>query len=69
MRQLQERLGQFENLKIVWSGGSINEGPIIAVSVQKPMTLIRILNEIPMVERVDQKGEKIVVVLKAPTVT
>ncbi len=68
IRQFQERLGQLENLKIVWSGGSSDEPSIIAVSVQKPMNLIRILNEMPAVERIYKKGEKIVVVLKASTV-
>jgi len=69
VRQFKERLEQIENLRIVWTGGSVAEGAIIAVSVQKPMTLIRILNEMPMVEKVDKKGEKIVAVLKTPTVS
>jgi hypothetical protein len=68
-RQFKERLGQLENLKIVWSGGSSDEPSITAVSVQKPMPLIRTLNEMPMVERVYKRGEKIVVVLKASSVT
>ncbi|MFC2041099.1 response regulator [Chloroflexota bacterium] len=69
VRQFQERLGQLENLEIVMSGGSSAEPSIITVSAQKPMPLIRTLNEMPMVERVYKTGEKIVVVLKASSVT
>ena len=69
IRHLKERLEQIENLRIVWTGGSADEGTIIAVSAQKPMPLIRILNEMPMVEKVDKKGEKIVVVLQPPTIS
>jgi hypothetical protein len=35
--------------------------------VQKPLALIQIINEMPMVEKVDKKGEKIIVTLKAAT--
>jgi len=69
VRQFKERLERVENLRVVWSGGSVDEGSIIAVSVQKPMTLIRILNEMPTLEKVDKKGERIVVMLKTPTVS
>ena len=67
VKQFAERLGQVENLKVVWLGGSVDEGTIIGVSVQKPMTLIQILNEMPAVEKVDKKGEKIIVMLKTTT--
>ena len=60
-QQIQIRLGGV-------TGGSLDEGAIIAVSAQKPITLIRILNELPMVEKVDKKRGKIVVTLKTPTV-
>ncbi|MFC1987178.1 hypothetical protein ACFLVH_01320 [Chloroflexota bacterium] len=67
--QFKESLGQLENIKIMWSGGSSEETSITVVSVQKPMPLIRTLNEMPMVERVYRRGEKIVVVLKASSVS
>jgi len=69
VRQFEERLKEFENLRIVWVGGSVDKGTIVGVSVQKPMILIRILNKMPMVEKVDKKGEKIVVMLKTPRVS
>jgi len=69
VRQFEESLKQIENLRIIWTGGSVDEGAIIGVSVQKPMALIRIVNEMPMVEKVYKNGEKIVVVLKTPTVS
>jgi hypothetical protein len=69
VRYFQECLEQIEELRIAWHGGSADEGAIIAVSVQKPMPLIRILNEMPMVEKADRKDENIVVVLKPPTIS
>ena len=65
LRQFQEDLELVDNLKTVWTGGS-DEGTIIAVSLQKPMTLIRILNYIATVGKVDKKGEQIVVMLRTP---
>jgi len=43
----------------------VDEGVIIAVTAQKPLTLIKILNEMPMVENVvNEKDEKIIVTLR-----
>ena len=67
VKQFAERLRQVENLKVVWLGGSVDEGAIIGVSVQKPMTLIQVLNEMPAIEKVDKKGEKIIAMLKTTT--
>ncbi|MFC1969552.1 hypothetical protein ACFLVF_03595, partial [Chloroflexota bacterium] len=69
VRQFKARLEQIENVRIVWTGVSVDEGTIMGISVQKPMTLIRILNEMPIVQNVDKKGQNIVVVLKIPTVS
>jgi len=66
LRQFQEDLKRVDNLKIVWVGGS-DKGTVIAVSLQKPMTLIRILNYMATVGKVDKKGEKIVVMLRNST--
>jgi len=67
VKQFAESLEQIENLKVVWIGGAEEEGTIIGISVQKPVVLIQILNEMPTVEKVHKKGEKIVVMLKAAT--
>jgi hypothetical protein len=67
VRQFQGLLQELENLRIVWVGGSADEGTIIIVSVQQPTTLIRSLSEIPMVQKVDKKGENIVVMLRTIT--
>ncbi|MFC2014117.1 hypothetical protein ACFLU8_04520 [Chloroflexota bacterium] len=67
LRQFKEDLEWVDNLKIRWTGGS-DKGTIIAVSLQKPMTLIHILNDIATVGKVDKKDEKIVVMLRNPTV-
>ncbi len=56
--QFKKYLEGVENLKILWTGGS-TEGTIIGISAQKPITLIRILNEMPMVERINKKDRKI----------
>jgi len=62
--QFEENLKRIENLKILWTGGSA-EGILIGVSVQKPMALVHILNEIPVVEKASKKSEKeIVLTLK-----
>jgi len=63
--RFKKRLEEVENLRIVLVGGSVDEGGIIVVSVQKPVTLIRVLNEMPTVEKVDKKDKNIVVALKA----
>jgi putative nucleotidyltransferase with HDIG domain len=66
-RQFKERLEQVEELRILWTAGSVDEDITIAVSVQKPLNLIGILKEMPVVEAVDKQGEKLVVMLKKPT--
>jgi len=69
VRQFEESLAQVENLKIVWTGGSVDEGALITVSVQKPMTLTRTVREIPAVEKVNKRENKIEVMLKTPDVS
>ncbi|MDD5039109.1 MAG: HD domain-containing protein [Dehalococcoidales bacterium] len=53
-----------ENIRIVLVGGSEDKGAAIVVSLQEPMPLVRILNELPMVDSVDKIGKNIVVTLK-----
>ncbi len=69
VRYFQECLEQIKELRIAWHGGSADEGSVIAVSVQKPIPLIRILNEMPTVEKVDKKSGNIVLMLKIPAVS
>ncbi len=67
MRKLQECLHQVENLRLVLVSGSVEEGTIIIVSVEKPIPLIDILRAMPPVEQVVKKNKTIVVTLKPPT--
>ena len=65
LRQLEKQVRKVKDLKVVWKGGSVDEGVIIAISAEKPLTLIQILNEMPMVENVINKNdEKIIVTLR-----
>ncbi len=66
--KLQKRLENVDGLKVIVTGGSQHEGVFIGVSVQKPMDLISVLSNMPMVEDAFAKGEKIVVVLKASNI-
>lgn len=61
---LEEWLKHSENLKVLWSGGSENDGAGIVVSLQKPTSLIRALNAIPVVKSVSKGEGKVIVVLK-----
>jgi flagellar motor protein MotB len=60
-RQFKGHLEQVENLRILFFGASADEGFIIAVSVQEPETLIRIINEMSIVEEAVRKSEKQIV--------
>ncbi|MFC2040525.1 hypothetical protein ACFLTW_05100, partial [Chloroflexota bacterium] len=63
VREFNESLKQVEGLEISWTGGSADEGTIIAVSLQTPMPLIDILNKIPIVDKIEIRGESILVTL------
>ena len=64
LKQFTDHLAGIKDLKIVWTGGSTDEGILIAVSVAQAMPLAQILSEMPMVEGVEVKGDKINVTLK-----
>ena len=64
--QFEEYLGKVKDLAIVMTGGSVDEGLIIAVSGREQTDLIPILNEMPVVEDASKKGENVVVKLKTP---
>jgi hypothetical protein len=65
VRQFSESLADMADLKVVWTGGSADEGALIAISVAEPVPLARILSEMSMVERVEVKGDKINITLKS----
>jgi len=64
VNQFTQRLAGIEDVEVVWTGGSMDEGTLITVSVAQATPLARILSEMPMVEGVEVKGEKITVTLK-----
>ena len=66
LAQFREYLENVEDLTIVMVGGSMDEGSIITVSPPESTDLVRILNQIPVVENARKKGEDIVVKLKPP---
>ena len=69
MRELEEYLGQVQELRLVLVGGSVEEGVEegikIIISAEKPIPLIGVLREMPPVEQVVKKGKEIQVTLKA----
>jgi hypothetical protein len=64
VRQLSDSLAARDDVKVVWTGGSADEGALIAISVAEPVPLARILSDMPMVEGVEVKGDKIHVTLR-----
>jgi hypothetical protein len=66
LKQFTDHLAGVKDLKIVWTGGSTDEGILIAVSVAQAVPLAQILSEMPMVEGVEVKGEKITITPKGP---
>ncbi len=65
VRQFSESLAEMTTLKVIWTGGSADEGALIAISVAEPVSLARILSDMPMVDGVEFKGDKIHVTLRA----
>ena len=69
---LKTYLEQIENIKIVltrgWAKGD-DIGEIIDIFLKNPMPLIRILGEIPIVDKVHILGTEIVLTLKDPVVS
>lgn len=67
LRQFQECLERVENIRIAWFGWSEGKGSVIAISVQKPTPLIKVLSKVDMVEDVTKKAKNIVIILKSAT--
>ena len=68
MRELEECLRQAESLRLVLVGGSIDEGGMIVLSVERPTPLIDVLRAMPPVEQVVKEDMKLMVRLKSPPV-
>ena len=64
VNQFTEHLAGIADLKIVWTGGSMDEGTLIAISVAEAVPLVSVLSALPLVEGVEVKGDKITVTLK-----
>jgi len=64
VQQIADQLAGIEGVKVVWTGGSVDEGTFIAISVTKEMPLASVISKMPMVEGVEVKGDKIAVTLK-----
>jgi len=65
VNQFTQRLAGTEDVEVVWTGGSVDEGTLITVALAQATPLARILSEMPMVEGVEVRGNKITVTLKA----
>jgi uncharacterized membrane protein YqiK len=65
MRKLEEYLRHIQDLRLVLTGGSADEGTHIMVSAAKPLPLINVLKEMPPVEEVVKKDKEIQITLKA----
>jgi HD-GYP domain-containing protein (c-di-GMP phosphodiesterase class II) len=63
VRRFAEHLNSIDDLKIIMTGGSEDEGHIILLSVQKPMPLMNVINDVNMVESAEKHGKNIVVTL------
>jgi hypothetical protein len=59
-----QRLAVREDVEVVWTGGSLDEGTLITVSVAQATPLAQIISEMSMVGGVEVKGNKITVTLK-----
>jgi hypothetical protein len=64
VEQFAESLAGIEGLKIAWTGGSVDEGALIAISLAQAVPLVSIISKMPIVEKVEVKGEKVTITLK-----
>jgi hypothetical protein len=58
-------LSQIQNLRLISVGGSGGKGVKVAVFAEKPIPLLSVLTETPLVKQVVKKGEEIQITLKA----
>jgi len=64
MKNLEEGLRQVQDLQVVLVSGSMDEGTRVVVSVRKPVPLVSVVGEMPLVEQAVKKGKEIQVSLK-----
>jgi hypothetical protein len=67
--EFQNSLRQAENISVVRTGGSVEEGTIVVVSLEKPLPLIDILRGMPSIEQLLKKNDRILVILKSRSAT
>ena len=65
LKQLEEQIGQDENLRLVLTGGSAVDGSEIIIAAENPVPLAEILSKMPIVAEVNRKGKAIHLTLKA----
>ena len=64
IENLKEKLCLIQNLRVILTGGSVDEPNNIVVSAEQPIPLIDVLNHIPIVDEVTKKGKEIQILLK-----
>ena len=65
MKELEKSLHQIQDLRVVLISGSVDKGTKVVVSARKPVPLVSVVSEMPLVEQVVKKGEKIQISLRA----
>ncbi len=65
IKNLEEKLRLIQNLRVVLTGGSVDEPIRIVVSAEQPIPLIDVLSQIPIVDQVTKEGKEIQILLKA----
>ena len=65
VRRFQSFLSQVQNVRLISVGGSVREGTKMQLSVGKPISLLSVLRDTPLVEQVVKQGEEIQITLKA----
>ena len=55
---------KIDGVKIIMLSHSEDEGHLYLLALQRPMTLMRLIKDIPLVANVDKKGGTILVSLK-----
>ena len=65
IKNLKEKLRLIQNLRVILTGGSVDEPIRIVVSAEQPIPLIDVLSQIPIVDQVTKKGKEIRILLRA----
>ena len=65
IKNLEEKLRLVQNLRVILTGGSVDEPIRIVVSAEQPIPLIDVLSQMPTVDQVTKEGKEIQILLKA----